>query len=156
MASDSSFCRRRFSYDDCLFFLFLRMRASLKPIKGVGGAQMQNLTRLAPERRAAESLHPAARRHRGCARPEKRLMKAETELTQAPAAKELFWLKLGQAFSKISHDLTQYSSHQRSLFTDRIEMSPRIRRSNDWLQGLLLHQPRVSIYANHIGSFRRR
>lgn len=107
------------------FLLFLAMRAFLlKPIKGVVG-HMQNYA-LAPED-ARRIITPSA----GVTEvreAEEALMKMETELTQALRQKERL-AQLGQAVSKISHDLRNILSSAQ-LFTDRIEMSedPTVKR----------------------------
>lgn len=100
------------------FLLFLALRAFLlKPIKGVVG-HMQNYA-LAPED-ARRIISPSA----GVTEvreAEEALMKLETELTQALRQKERL-AQLGQAVSKISHDLRNILTTAQ-LFTDRIEMS---------------------------------
>jgi signal transduction histidine kinase len=100
------------------FLLFLAMRAFLfKPIKSVIG-HMQNYA-LAPED-ARRIITPSA----GVTEvreAEEALMKLETELTQALRQKERL-AQLGQAVSKISHDLRNILTSAQ-LFTDRIEMS---------------------------------
>ena len=107
------------------FLLFLTMRAFLlKPIKGVVG-HMQNYA-LAPED-ARRIISPSA----GVTEvreAEEALMKLETELTQALRQKERL-AQLGQAVSKISHDLRNILTSAQ-LFTDRIEMSedPTVKR----------------------------
>ena len=107
------------------FLLFLAMRAFLlKPIKGVVG-HMQNYA-LAPED-ARRIITPSA----GVTEvreAEEALMKLETELTQALRQKERL-AQLGQAVSKISHDLRNILTSAQ-LFTDRIEMSedPTVKR----------------------------
>ena len=107
------------------FLLFLTMRAFLlKPIKGVVG-HMQNYA-LAPED-ARRIITPSA----GVTEvreAEEALMKLETELTQALRQKERL-AQLGQAVSKISHDLRNILTSAQ-LFTDRIEMSedPTVKR----------------------------
>jgi signal transduction histidine kinase len=105
--------------------LFVALRAlMLKPIKGVVG-HMQNYA-LAPED-ARRIIAPSA----GVTEireAEEALMKLETELTQALRQKERL-AQLGQAVSKISHDLRNILTTAQ-LFTDRIEMSedPSVKR----------------------------
>ncbi len=105
--------------------LFVALRALLlKPIKGVVG-HMQNYA-LAPED-ARRIIAPSA----GVTEvreAEEALMKLETELTQALRQKERL-AQLGQAVSKISHDLRNILTTAQ-LFTDRIEMSedPSVKR----------------------------
>ncbi len=107
------------------FLLFLALRAFLlKPIKSVVG-HMQNYA-LAPED-ARRIIAPSA----GVTEvreAEEALMKLETELTQALRQKERL-AQLGQAVSKISHDLRNILTTAQ-LFTDRIEMSedPSVKR----------------------------
>lgn len=107
------------------FLLFLAMRAFLlKPIKRVV-RHMQNYAE-APED-ARRIITPSA----GVIElreAEDALMKLETELTQALRQKERL-AQLGQAVSKISHDLRNIMTSAQ-LFTDRIEMSedPAVRR----------------------------
>jgi len=107
------------------FLLFLALRAFLlKPIKSVVG-HMQNYA-LAPED-ARRIISPSA----GVTEvreAEEALMKLETELTQALRQKERL-AQLGQAVSKISHDLRNILTTAQ-LFTDRIEMSedPSVKR----------------------------
>lgn len=114
------------------FLLFLTMRAFLlKPIKGVVG-HMQNYA-LAPED-ARRIITPSA----GVTEvreAEEALMKLETELTQALRQKERL-AQLGQAVSKISHDLRNILTSAQ-LFTDRIEMSedPTVKRMAPKLVG---------------------
>lgn len=105
--------------------LFLALRAFLlKPIKGVVG-HMQNYA-MAPED-ARRIITPSA----GVTEvreAEEALMTLETELTQALRQKERL-AQLGQAVSKISHDLRNILTTAQ-LFTDRIEMSedPSVKR----------------------------
>jgi signal transduction histidine kinase len=105
--------------------LFVALRALLlKPIKGVVG-HMQNYA-LAPED-ARRIITPSA----GVTEvreAEEALMKLETDLTQALRQKERL-AQLGQAVSKISHDLRNILTTAQ-LFTDRIEMSedPSVKR----------------------------
>lgn len=100
------------------FLLFLAMRAFLlKPIKGVIG-HMQNYA-LAPED-ARRIITPSASVTE-VREAEQALMLLETELTQALRQKERL-AQLGQAVSKISHDLRNILTSAQ-LFTDRIEMS---------------------------------
>ncbi len=107
------------------YLLFLAMRAFLlKPIKRVVG-HMQNYA-VAPED-ARRIITPSA----GVTElreAEEALMKLETELTQALRQKERL-AQLGQAVSKISHDLRNILTSAQ-LFTDRIEMSedPTVKR----------------------------
>ncbi len=107
------------------FLLFLALRAFLlKPIKSVVG-HMQNYA-LAPED-ARRIISPSASVTE-VREAEEALMKLETELTQALRQKERL-AQLGQAVSKISHDLRNILTTAQ-LFTDRIEMSedPSVKR----------------------------
>ena len=107
------------------FLLFLAMRAFLlKPIKRVVG-HMQNYAQ-APED-ARRIITPSASVIE-LREAEDALMKLETDLTQALRQKERL-AQLGQAVSKISHDLRNIMTSAQ-LFTDRIEMSedPAVRK----------------------------
>ena len=98
--------------------LFIALRdLLLKPIKSVVG-HMQNYA-LAPED-ARRIIAPSADVTE-VREAEEALMKLETELTQALRQKERL-AQLGQAVSKISHDLRNILTTAQ-LFTDRIEMS---------------------------------
>lgn len=105
--------------------LFIALRdLLLKPIKSVVG-HMQNYA-LAPED-ARRIIAPSADVTE-VREAEEALMKLETELTQALRQKERL-AQLGQAVSKISHDLRNILTTAQ-LFTDRIEMSedPSVKR----------------------------